>query len=280
MWMQGMTKDTGTFLDDIETTGNGDDLRQILRYCSKHKLNMIARVAKDVKNHKYGTSEETTRNLRGKRSEVFTEDMLNDLFISRKLNESWRWTFILQLFLCLRPSEIRSVELVRGYWRERDGTEFDAFHIWNEKCDRDEYKPAPRFMQRVFERFCEVFRGRDRFSAAYANKAFSYVRRELGYPWNDENPECRADGSTSYLYSNKSIRHTSRALFGDAVGNDPYKVAHHMHHSVESVVGTQGAYGKYEPGEWICDLKKAFLPYYELIRDKCEDCSSELFDKG
>jgi len=272
--MQGMTKDTGTFLDDIETTGDGSDLRQILRYCSKHKLNMIRRVAKDVKNHKYGTSDETTRNLRGKRSEVFTEDMLNDLFISRELEASWRWTFILQLFLCLRPSEIRSVELERGYWRERDGTEFDAFHIWNEKCDRDEYKPAPRFMKRVYDKFCEVFRGRDRFSAAYANKAFSYVRDRLGYPWNDENPESRADGSTSYLYSNKSIRHTSRALFGDAVGNDPYKVAHHMHHSVESVVGTQGAYGKYDHGEWVRDLKKAFLPYYELIRDKCEDVSS------
>jgi len=27
--MQGMTKDTGTFLDDIETTGDGSDLRHI-----------------------------------------------------------------------------------------------------------------------------------------------------------------------------------------------------------------------------------------------------------
>jgi len=275
-----MTKQTGTFLDDIKTTGDGEELKQVLKNCSKHKLNMLSSVAKKVKNDKYGKSGTTTRNLRGQRSEVFTDSMLNDLFINMKIPEQWRVTTILQLFLCLRPSEVQSVELVKGYWRERDGTEHDAFHIWNEKCDRDEYKPAPRFIKQVFFAYQELV-GPDGYTAAYLNKIFSQMRERLGYPWNDENPEKRADGATSYLYSNKSIRHTSRALFGDAVNNDPYKVAHHMHHSVESHVGTQGAYGRYDPEEWKQDLKEAFMEYYELARANYDDRPAEkdnLFD--
>jgi hypothetical protein len=133
-------------------------------------------------------------------------------------------------------------------------------------------------MQKVVGRWDELFEGRDRYTAAYANKVFSYLRDRLGYPWDDENPRKTRDGRTDYLYSNKSIRHTSKQLFMDATGNDPWKVAHHMHHNVESKVGSQGAYGRYDPDDWTRDLKRAFLPYYELIRPDCENVESrELF---
>jgi len=274
--MRGVTHKTNTFLDDIKTTGDGEDLRQVLRHCSKHKLNMISRVAKEVKNDKYGTSDEQTRDLRGPRSEVLTEDMLNTLFISKDMNEKWRYTFILQLFVNMRPSEVESLELVPGYWRERSGETYDAFYLWNEKVDRDEYKPAPRFVKQVYDKWVGLFDGEPGYSAPYLNQVFQEVRGRLGWPWDETNHKDRADGTTSYLYSNKSLRHTSKALFREAVGGDQYKIAHHMHHNVESHVGSQGAYGRYDPGEWVRDLKRAFLPYYEMVRGECED-TGELF---
>jgi len=175
-----MTKQTGTFLDDVKTTGDGEDLKQILQNCSKHKLEMLRTVAKDVKEDKYDTGN-TTRNLKGQRSEVFTDGMLNTLFISGEIPDKWRTVFILQLFLCLRPSELQRLKIVEGYWRERDGTEHDAFYIWNEKCDRDEYKPAPRFVKQVYYKMQQQL-GADRYTPAYLNKIFRQTRERLGHP--------------------------------------------------------------------------------------------------
>jgi len=280
--MRGVTKDTGTFLDHIKTTGDGEDLKQVLRHCGKHKLKLIRSVAGDVIEHKYKPNKSRRRNLKGNRSEVFTDEMITQMFTTRAICDRMRYTFILQFFLALRPSEVKSVEVYPGYWRMRDGSEFDAVYIWNEKMDRDEHKVCPAFLRRFIEFYHGLWPDSKRwgYGASYIGNEWRKLRDRLGFPWDDMNPKKTRDGRPDYLYSNKSIRHTSHEVFKDVVGDSPFKLAGHMHHKPSSdprVTSTQEHYYQRNLESWSSEYKKAFLPWYEVIRGEVEELDS-LFD--
>jgi len=177
---------------------------------------------------------------------------LNDeqlyLFFNSIKNPMHKTAFLLQFFLGLRESELRSIKIL---WNQ------ELIAINNYKCDRKDYLP-------LFSPVKEILQQNkipETYTAPYLSKLFRIYRSKLPklcFVYSKS-----ADGRDLYQFSNHSLRHTAITTVHKHV-KDRVKTTMFSRHE-ESSLGVVRTYIHYGMEELKEDLEAAFKKYKDLI---------------
>jgi len=224
------------------------EAKEILEEFTKHELVKLSKIVNEVRDDLYPRNR--TRR-RGNIRQWLRKDELRQAFRALP-NVGVRCAFAMQLFFCLRVSEIGHCE-----WQQRSDNA-GVLKVYQPKNDRSEFLPVHGETTKLLECYDE-FSG---YSPRYLNNVWCDMRHRAGEPL-DNTVATASDGRDLYQFGTHSLRKTSATLFAQEVGADSVWVKRWLRHSPSS--DDSLTYVGYPMGDWRNHLEEVFDGLYDLI---------------